>query len=577
MEHFEEEKTNRNNSIKTFFDNPANRKKIIYVAGAGLALLVIIILVNILGGNSHPKELYIDTVAAPVAKRVDKIDFYAPYYAKRIRYKTVRYYQRANNKTKWLEYKKPNSNYSAFVKAVADGAQYGLNPDHYDIKSINEDLDKLYDNKKRTPDEVAQMDIRITSSFFLFTTHLIEGRIRQVGYGDFVWKKNIPKENDIQLLIDNSSGNLYDILDELHPPHDQYEKLRKHLIEYRKLESSTALVQPVALTKGTIKPGEKNPRIPVIRKKLSLTDIKEYNPDDSLLYDEKLEEGVRKFQKRHGLIDDGIISSATLRYLNQSFKEKADLIELNLERIRWLPREYGENYISVNVPEYMLRVIENDKSVMEMRVVLGTEFNATPIFSDTLEYIVFSPTWNVPESIMKEEMVPDLRENPLAYDPARFVFYHNDKEIHPEDVDWNDEDLKPEEYRIVERPGEENSLGRVKFIMPNNFNIYLHDTPAERLFKRNKRAFSHGCIRLEQPLEFAKYLLRDNNKWKEDKMLEAMESEEPVTVHLKKRYHVEIEYRTAWVDSDGLLNFREDIYGHDKRQLNLLNRLEPAE
>jgi murein L,D-transpeptidase YcbB/YkuD len=576
MENSGEGRKDMNLRIKEFFDDPANRKKVLFGAGAGLALLCLIVLANIFGGQSHPKELFIDTVASPLATRLDKIDFDAPYYTKRIRYKTIRFYQRSQGKTKWLEYKKPNLNYTAFVKAVADAAQYGLNPDHYDIKDIDEDLEKLYDNKERTPDDVAQMDIRITSAFFLFTTHLIEGRIRQAGYGDFVWKKNIPKENDIQLLIENTSGNLYEILDELHPSHEQYEKLRRHLIEYRKLESKTNLIRPAALAKGSIKPGEKNARIPLIRRKLELTDIKEYTPDDSLVYDERLEEGVRKFQKRHGLVVDGVISSATMRYLNQSFREKADLIELNLERIRWLPREYGENYISVNVPEYMLRVYEKGKNVLEMRVVLGSEFNATPIFNDTLEHIVFSPTWNVPESIFQEEMMPDLRENPLAFDPERFIFYHNDEEIHPEDVDWNDEDLKPEEYRIVERPGEANSLGKVKFIMPNNFNIYLHDTPADQLFMENKRAFSHGCIRLEKPMDLASYLLRDNKKWTEEKMLEAMEKGEPVTAPLKRKYHVEIEYRTVWVDGDGVLNFREDIYGHDQRQIALLNRLEAA-
>jgi L,D-transpeptidase YcbB len=559
--------------IKRFFDSPENRKKVMVFSLAGLGVLLVIIGISIFGGRSGPKDLYIDTVASPLASRVSKIEIDAPYYAKKIRGKTIRFYKLTSGKTKWLEMKKANSNYSAFEKAVAEGYQYGLNPEHYNIKDINEKLSALYDNRKRTPEEVAELDIYITASFFLFTTHIIEGRIRHVGYGDFIWKRNVPKEDDVSLLAENSSGNLYEIIDKLHPPHEQYEKLRKALIEYRKLESSQDLIQPVTLAKGSIKPGEKNSRIPFIRRKITLTDIKEYNPDDSLLYDEKLVDGVKQFQTRHGLVADGIISASTMKFLNQSFKEQADLIELNLERIRWLPHNYGDDYISVNVPEYMLRVYENNTKKLEMRVVLGSEFNATPIFNDTLEYIVFAPTWNVPESILKDEMLPDLQSNARAYDPERFIFYKNGEEVDPEEIDWNDEDLKPEEYKIVERPGQENSLGLVKFIMPNNFNVYLHDTPAESLFKKNKRAFSHGCIRLEKPMEFAKYLLRDNDNWTEEKMKEAMESEEPVTAHLKKKYHVEIEYRTVWVDDKGVLNFREDVYGHDKRQLALLNTI----
>jgi L,D-transpeptidase YcbB len=559
--------------FRRFIDNPKNKKRVLVFSLAGLTLLVALAAIFVLGGKSYPRELFIDTVASPLATRVQKIKIDAPYYTSKIRYKTVKFYKNTAGKTKWLEYKKPNANYNAFVKAVAESAQYGLNPDHYDIEEIDNKINELYDNKERTPEDVAQLDIRITSAFFLFTTHLIEGRIRQAGYGDFVWKKNLPKENDIKLLEENASGNLYEIIDELHPPHEQYEKLRKALLQYRNFESSQNLIQPVSVSKKPIKPGESDERIPMIRKRLALTDLRDDDVKDSLLYDDNLEKAVKQFQSRHGLVADGVISASTLKYINQPFKEKADLIELNLERIRWLPHDYGEDYISVNVPEFMLRVYENRKKKLEMRVVLGTEFNATPIFSDTLEYIVFSPTWNVPESILVEEMIPDLRENPLAYDPERFIFYHKGEEIHPEDVDWEDEDLKPEEFKIVERPGEVNSLGLVKFMMPNNYSIYLHDSPAERLFKRKKRAFSHGCIRLEKPVEFAKYLLRDNPKWDDDKIGEAMASEDPVTVHLKKKYHVEIEYRTVWVDENGLLNFRDDLYGHDKRQLALLNRM----
>lgn len=559
--------------IESFFSDPANRKKVVTIAAIALVVLIAAAIIGVYKANDYPRELYIDTVAAPLAERVKKIQVEAPYYTKKIRSKTIEFYRMTDYKTKWLEFKGPHANYRAFIKAVDESAKYGLNPVDYDIKNIDENLEKLFDNRDRTPDDVARLDIRITSAFFLFTTHLIEGRIRQAGYGDFVWKKNPPKENDIKLLAENSSGNLYEIIDELHPPHEQYEKLRKALIEYRKLESSKDFAQPVALFKGTIKPGDKHAKVPHIRKRLQLTDLQDYDIEDSLRYDERMQDAVRQFQRRHGLTEDGIISAGTLAHLNQSLKQKADLIELNLERIRWLPREYGEDYISVNVPEYMLRVYENSKPKMEMRVVLGTEFNATPIFSDTLEYIVFSPTWTVPESIIKDEVIPDLQANAKAWDPERFMFYHKGEEVNPQDLDWEDEDLKPEDLKVVERPGQENSLGLVKFIMPNNLNIYLHDTPAERLFKKKKRTFSHGCIRLEKPVDFAKYLLRDNDKWDdEEKIKESMGKEDPVTVYLKKKYHVEIEYRTVWVDEDGLLHFRDDVYGHDKRQLSLLNR-----
>jgi L,D-transpeptidase YcbB len=560
-------------AVEKFFDNESNRKKVLIGAGVSLAVLVLAIILYTVRTPRVPREVFIDTVAVPMAERVKSLKLDASYYNKKIQHKTLHFYRKTKFQAKWLDYRKPRANYLTYVQSIKDGEKYGLNPNHYDLQEIEKSIVELYNNDERTPEEVANLDIRITGSFFLFTTHLIEGRIRTAGYGDFIWKKNVPKENDIQLLAENSTDDLSSVIEQLHSPHEQYEKLMKALQEYRKLEQGMAF-QKVASGNATLKPGDSHPVVPSIRKRLFITDIDNYEPEDSLLYDEKLAEGVRRFQERHGLIADGVIRETTSRYLNQPFRHKADLIELNLERIRWLPTNYGDDYISINVPEYMLRVFEKGKKQLEMRVVLGSEFNATPIFSDSIEYIVFSPTWNVPKSIMGEEMIPELQANPTAFDPERFVFYQDGKEVHPEDIDWTDEELDTGKIQIVERPGETNSLGLMKFIMPNNYNVYLHDTPAEKLFKKNKRAYSHGCVRLERPMDFAKYLLRDNKKWDEERILESMQKEEPVTVILKKKYHVEIEYRTVWVDDDGKVQFRDDIYGHDKRQLALLKRLE---
>ena len=207
-----------------------------------------------------------------------------------------------------------------------------------------------------------------------------------------------------------------------------------------------------------------------------------------------------------------------------------------------------------------------------MRVVLGSEYTPTPVFHDTLKYIVFSPTWTVPKSIFVKEFLPKLQEDPFHFSTERFRFFKNGKEIDPGLEQWTDEGLDARGYTVVENPGDANSLGKVKFIMPNDFSIYLHDTPAERLFRREERALSHGCIRLEKPEELAAYLLRDQKKWNESRIREAMESGEPLQVDLQKPYPVYIVYRTVWVDDDDQINFREDIYGHDKRHLARLNK-----
>ena len=563
----------RRESAFRFLDDPEKRKILTKAGVAGLVVVAVAFLVLIVNSSSYPDELYIDSVATPVATQVRQIKMDRPYYNKRVQTKTVDFYKRNNGKTRWLEYKKPTKFYSTYVASIKDAARYGLDPNHYDLETIVNAVDSLYENNKRKPEDVAALDVKITASFLLFTTHLIEGRIRTAGYGDFIWEKNIPNEDDVDLLLANSSGKLSDIIEELHPDVDQYERMEKALRDYRTIEDKFR----IRLTgkSGAIKPGTKDAAIPGIRRRLSLTDVKPYSPEDSLFYDDKLEDAVKQFQLRHGLEQDGIISTATLAYLNQSFGKKADLIELNLERLRWLPREQADDYIYINIPEYLLRLYKNGKEKLEMRVVLGTEFTSTPVFTDTLEYIVFSPTWNVPTSILEEEFLPKLQEDPNVFDPERFMILKNGQKIEPEDVDWEDKDLNIEEYRMVENPGEMNSLGRVKFMMPNNFNIYLHDTPAEKLFQKNKRAYSHGCVRLERPIDLAKFLLDESGeKWTDEEISEAMQKEEPVNVPLKKKYPVQIEYRTVWVDDDGLVHFREDLYDHDQRHITMLKKID---
>jgi L,D-transpeptidase YcbB len=560
---------NTNEQKGNFFDQQKNRNIFIAVGSAGLFIGVIYLIFTVFRGPSYPDKLYIDSLATPMATLVKDINIDRPYYNEKVKKKTIRFYKENKTKTKWLEFKGPTNNYKSYKTLIKEAALYGLNPNHYDFEEIDRSVKTLFENKERKPQEVAALDVRITASFFLFTTHLIEGRIRTAGYGDNIWKKNVPKEDDVQLLQKNKSGKLTEIISELHPKHKQYEKMRHALQQYRKFENRTNIKLTAAGVKGPIKPGNKNGAIPEIRQRLFITDIKSYSPADSLLYDEKLVGGIKQFQRRHGLPADGIIRGATLKYLTLPFNKIADLIELNLERIRWMPHEIPDDYIEINIPEFDMKVIRGEKIDLQMKVVLGSEFNATPIFNDTMEYIVFSPTWNVPASIMEEEFIPELQKNPLAFDPERFAIYKNGEIIDPEEEDWNDEDLDPKEYKMVENPGEKNSLGLVKFMLPNDFNIYLHDTPADNLFKKNKRAYSHGCIRLEKPVEFAEYLLKFNRdeKWDRKKIQEAMQELEPKTVKLAKQFPVQIEYRTVWVDENDLLNFREDIYGHDQRQL----------
>src|SRR5688572_14701439 len=264
------------------------------------------------------------------------------------------------------------------------------------------------------------------------------------------------------------------------------------------------------------------------------------------------ESGIKNFQRRHGLKVTGIVDKPTLRELNVSTLQRIKQLLINLDRVRWLPQQQNGNMIMVNIPAFTLHVMEGKDEVFDMDVVVGKEGHNTRIFTGQLSQIVFSPHWNIPRNIVEKEILPEIEMDPDYLEKE-------DMEVIGET-----EDGLPE---IRQKPGPKNALGKIKFLFPNSYSIYFHDTPAKSLFKKNKRAFSHGCIRLSNPVQLAQYLLKDQPGWELEKIQEAMNSEEEKFVKLKKKIPVLITYNTAWVDDEGRLNFREDIYDHD-RELN---------
>jgi murein L,D-transpeptidase YcbB/YkuD len=250
-------------------------------------------------------------------------------------------------------------------------------------------------------------------------------------------------------------------------------------------------------------------------------------------------------------------------------------IEMNLERWRWLPRDLGSRYVMVNVPAYELQVIERDESVLAMRVIVGAPDSPTPLFSDEMTYVVFSPFWNIPESIMREETAPRVVENPdyLAQAGIEVVRTHEARgePVDPADVDWST-DLASQGLRLRQVPGPDNALGLVKFVFPNHFNVYLHDTPTDRLFERAERALSHGCIRVEQPTTLAEYVLGDLPAWTPERIATAMHTREETVVKLRTPLPVHLGYWTTWVQPDGSIRFTDDPYRVDRRQATSWNR-----
>lgn len=283
---------------------------------------------------------------------------------------------------------------------------------------------------------------------------------------------------------------------------------------------------------------------------------------------ESLEELAPSHQQYKGL-------AAALAHERQQPTGQADRIRLNMERWRWVPRDLGKRYVLVNVPAYSLQVMEGDKPVLAMRVIVGKRDTPTPLFSDEMTYIVFSPYWNIPENILRDETLPRAAKDPDFLNRNNIEVVGTAGSVDPWSIDWEDESITST-VRLRQRPGPDNALGLVKFIFPNNFSIYLHDTPTDRLFFRDTRTFSHGCIRIEDPVAMAEYVLGDQSAWTAGRITSAMHAGREQHVKLTHPLPVHIGYWTAWVQPDGSVTFTDDPYRLDDRHLELVNHRHPA-
>jgi murein L,D-transpeptidase YcbB/YkuD len=297
------------------------------------------------------------------------------------------------------------------------------------------------------------------------------------------------------------------------------------------------------------------------------------------IFDEELEHAVLHFQKLHGLKQDGIVGFYTLKDLNVPIKDRIRQIELNLERLRWISGNLGKRYVKVNIADFTLDVVESHKNILHMKVVVGKPFWNTPVFSEKIRYLVLNPAWNIPRSIAISEVIPSIQKDPsyLAKKNMKVLkgWGKNEEEISPESIDWESVHANNFAYRFRQEPGSLNPLGSIKFMFPNKFGVYLHDTQSKSLFERNIRSFSHGCIRLEQPVELAEYLLKNDPKWSKARIITEIRKAGTQQIRLPEPVNIHILYLTAWVDAEGFLNFRTDIYGRDKKLDEALTKRPP--
>ncbi len=391
---------------------------------------------------------------------------------------------------------------------------------------------------------VSTHDNELLNAEFGFTEHFIryinstyeKGYVKRKEQEKFIpLKKTDPLKMADSLLNKKHKNDKY-----YEDVNDMYAGLKKELVLYDSIAKIGGW-PVVSAFKGPLKIGVNDATIPVIKRRLQLT-LDMPGHDSSTVYTDTLETAVKKFQHRHGYKEDGVISTGLVKDMNVPVEKRLMQILINMDRMRWMPQKPKGNLIIVNIPEFMLHVYDGKQTVFDMVVVVGRVGNNTMMFNGNLSQIIFSPYWNVPPSIVEKEILPAIKRNP------HYLASKNMEEING---------------AIRQRPGPGNALGKVKFIFPNSFNMYFHDTPSKSLFNEDKRAFSHGCIRLSEPQKMAEWLLRNDPAWNREKIVSAMNQTTERPVKLKDQVPVFIIYYTAWVDNDGNLNFRDDVYEHD--------------
>ena len=483
---------------------------------------------------------------------------------------TKQFYEKRGDAPAWIDGRTPTAAMDQLIAALQHADREGLDPALYNASTLaarRQDAGRGFLTARGFDErEAVDLDVWLTYLYLHYASDLANG-LSNLAHADPEWKI-AGKTVDVLSLLERSidEHRVGQSLAELTPAHAQYTRLRDALQHYRDIAAKGGWPQlPPALK---LKPGQRSPEVPAVARRLAVTgDFAAAVQDGDVEYTPALQEAVKRFQRRHGLPDDGVIAPATVAQLNVPVERRIEQITLNLERWRWLPRELGERYVLVNIPEYRLEVWDHGAVPVTMRVVVGKKDTPTPIFNDEMTYLVFAPYWNVPADIASKETIPSVLKDPAFLDKTNMEVL--DRSGHP--VDPSSIDLSQAgNYRFRQRPGGKNSLGYVKFMFPNQFNVYLHDTPADSLFARAARSFSHGCVRVEQPEQLAQYVLRDQPDWTPEQIEAAMHGGQEKSVKLREAIPVYLGYFTARVSADGILQFRNDVYGIDARQQTLL-------
>ncbi|MEW5721853.1 MAG: L,D-transpeptidase family protein [Thermodesulfobacteriota bacterium] len=449
------------------------------------------------------------------------------------------FYARRGFEPLWVSPLGPDRKALVFLETLLDAEQHGLDPQDYHASClqtwVQALLEKPLDDLAREQRDLAGLDVLLTQAFFLFGEHLSRGRINPAGlYG--LWQPAVDQVDVADVLSGlEKDGDVPRAIGELAPPHQGYWALLEEGRRLKKVADEGGW--PELPPKIKLQLGDLAPEVALLREQLVKSgDLPDELTEVPELFDDDIETALQMFQTRHGLEPDGVLDGPTTAELNVPALDRWRQVMLNMERWRWLPRDLGRRYVMVNPTSFSLKAYEGGNETLEMRVVVGKVATQTPVFSEVIRYIEINPFWYVPRSIAVK-----MNKNKLS--GRGYATFGSSG--------------------IVQYPGPGNALGRIKFVFPNRFSVYMHDTPSKHLFEREYRAYSHGCIRLQKPIDLAVFLMQDDLDWTSEKVKSLIRTGATQRIPVEQDSKVHVVYFTAWVDEEGVLQFRNDLYHRD--------------
>jgi murein L,D-transpeptidase YcbB/YkuD len=481
------------------------------------------------------------------------------------------FYAKREFKPLWFDDKGLSPQGRALLSALARSDDHGISPVTYGMPKLGERAAKANARERE------ELEIELTIAFLGYAGDVVSGTVsnpRRVG-GTFRDAKRPEAKN----LLDDAAAtrDMAKFLEELPPDLRRYKQVQEALAKYRAIEKQGGW--PRVDAGPTLKIGMKNPRVGQVKRRLLVTGDLARIEGDADTFDGALLLAVKKFQSRHGLLDDGNVGAGTIAEMNVSAKERVDQLVINMERRRWLAGYLGERYIYVNIADHDLKIVEKGKTVYTSRVVVGRPYHETPVFSSTMQYIELNPYWNVPYSIATQELLPVIKKVPGYLQSNDYLLLtrmgDNNSAIDPASVDWSQFGPGRFPFQIRQKPGPRNALGTVVFMFPNPHNVFIHDTPIRSIFSLEDRYFSHGCVRVQNPWNLAIFLLKDqdNGQWTEERIRKVVETRDQTRINLKQPIPVHITYLTSWAEQDGTVHFRKDAYRRDATLRTAMNKV----